>query len=782
LDDSNLRSIPFSIIALAVSLLIFAGVRTLDNDYLFFAGYTILQFMVLATAWNILGGYTGYMNLGVAAFFALGGYTTVFFHKSYPLPIPILIVIAGIISGVVGLALGSITLRLRGSFFAIVTLALPVALHTLVVNWDFLGGSRGVYIIRPREVPILCNYIQYLFLIMLLLAVVAVATARAVERSQLGRRLAAIRDDEPAAKVEGFPALRLKLIATTLSTAFMGMAGAPFPYYIGYLEPDSMIGSLQLSVNSIAMPIYGGITSWVGPVSGALVLETFEQTVTVTASSAASLLFVCMVLVISVISAPNGITGEATRLSIVELAQCKVISLDSYERRLVGTRFLSELTSGLFVAALLLFVLLSMTTRNRWLLSLTALSMIFAVVWSFGLSYMWRKVILIVSWVAYLSVIGTGVQYYLGVATSPGDTKDSFPYLPILVFALLPLVLASHILSDGFGLARIPTAARSLFVAVAPGRGLAEAIAAVFGIHPICRWLSSAWHRLIASALFVLTATAQGLVVFSAVLAVNFVSLGGAVVAVFFVPVAGLLRFFARRFSRVSLEKLTKADQRAPILFLRSFRDDQVVLDRAKRGFIRAFVDLGEPHPALDHILLEEFTPWGPVVAIGMPGAAPPFGAARTYVDDDEWRNIVAKLATDARAIVIVVDESEGVKWELSYLLDNGHLPKTLCLLPPRLAIDFKQFVQRPEQSAEIIRAALRDQNHTLTPLQQPCIGWYRASGGDMVLLTSNRPSQASYVCAMRLFHENQIHASILHGESASGQNRRSSSGTSVRF
>jgi branched-chain amino acid transport system permease protein len=306
------RPLPFIFVALAVAALIFVGARAIANDYVFFAGYTVLQFIVLATAWNILGGYTGYVNFGTAAFFALGAYTTVFFHKLYPLPIPVLIVIAAFVSGVIGLGMGYLTLRLRGSFFAIATLALAVVLQTLVVNWDFVGGSRGAYIIRPREVPILGSYIQYLFLIMLLLAVAAVVVARTIERSRLGYGFATIRDDELAAEAAGVPTLRLKLIATTLSGAFMGMAGAPFPYYIGYLEPASAFG-LPYAVNSIAMPMIGGTTSWIGPVIGAIVLGIIQQVATVTISSAVNLLLVGVLLVVFVIIAPNGIIGLFAR-------------------------------------------------------------------------------------------------------------------------------------------------------------------------------------------------------------------------------------------------------------------------------------------------------------------------------------------------------------------------------------------------------------------------------------------------------------------------------------
>jgi branched-chain amino acid transport system permease protein len=298
----------FLVILIAAAAVVFYGARWVSNDYVFFAGYTVLQFVVLATAWNILGGYTGYVNFGSAAFFALGAYATVFMHKLYPLPIPLLIAIGGIVSGIVGLGTGYLTLRLRGAFFAIATLALAVVLQTLVVNWDYVGGSRGAYIIRPNEIALIGPYIQYLFLLMLALSVIALTIARGIERSQLGYGFATIRDDELAAEACGVPTLRLKLIATTLSGALMGMAGAPFPYYIGYLQPSSAFG-LEYAVNSIAMPMIGGTTSWVGPLIGAILLGSLQQIATVTISSAVNLLIVGLLLVAFVIIAPNGIVG-----------------------------------------------------------------------------------------------------------------------------------------------------------------------------------------------------------------------------------------------------------------------------------------------------------------------------------------------------------------------------------------------------------------------------------------------------------------------------------------
>ena len=303
-----MRSSTFFLVAVLVGAVVFAASRFVQNDYFFFAGYVVLQYIVLATAWNILGGYCGYVNFGTAAFFALGAYSSVAIHKFSPLPIPALIVIGGLVSAVVGLGTGYLTLRLRGAFFSIATLALAVVIQTFITNWDYVGGSRGAYIIRPHEAPLIGSYIQYLFLIMLALAVLAVGIARLIERSRLGFGFATIRDDEIAAEASGVPTLRLKLVATTLSGALMGMAGAPLPYYVGYLDPASGF-SLAYAVNSIAMPVIGGTTTWIGPLIGAILLGTLQQWVTVTISSAVNLLVVGVLLVAFVIIAPKGIVG-----------------------------------------------------------------------------------------------------------------------------------------------------------------------------------------------------------------------------------------------------------------------------------------------------------------------------------------------------------------------------------------------------------------------------------------------------------------------------------------
>ena len=292
---------------------VFLALDWLGIDYAYLAAYTVLQFVVLATAWNILGGYAGYVNFGSAAFFAIGVYTSVVVYQTIQLPILLTIPLAAAAAGLVGLGMGYLTLRLRGVFFSIATLALAVVLQTLVVNWEFVGGARGAYVLRPQSVPFFGSYARYLFAIMLGLAIASVIIARIVENSWLGRGLAAIRDDEVAAVCSGVPSLRLKLLATTISGALMGVAGAPFPYFITYVDPSTAF-SLSIAVNTIAMPLIGGTTTWLGPVLGALLIGSLQQFLTVTINSAANLLIVGVLLVFFITVAPNGIIGLVAQL------------------------------------------------------------------------------------------------------------------------------------------------------------------------------------------------------------------------------------------------------------------------------------------------------------------------------------------------------------------------------------------------------------------------------------------------------------------------------------
>jgi len=296
---------------IVIVLLFAAGViatRLVSNEYYFTAVYAILQATIMAVAWNILGGFTGYVNFGSAAFFAIGAYTAVALDKWLGLPMPFLIAASAAVCGLMGLGVGYLTLRLKGVYFAIATLAMAIVLETLINNWDYVGAAKGVYILTPEKVPFFSSYIQLLFIVMLALTLGSIAISRYLNASRIGRGLAAIRDDEIAAECAGVPTLRLKLISTTLMGAMMGVAGAPYPFFVTFVDPISAF-NLFVAVNSIAMPMIGGTAHWIGPVIGALLVGGAQEVITVTVSSELNVLIVGIMLVLFITLAPQGIVG-----------------------------------------------------------------------------------------------------------------------------------------------------------------------------------------------------------------------------------------------------------------------------------------------------------------------------------------------------------------------------------------------------------------------------------------------------------------------------------------
>jgi len=283
------------------------------NEYFFYAAYIVLTFVVLATAWNILGGYAGYVNFGTAAFFGLGSYTATVLFKSLGAPLAVQIAAAAAVCGLLGFGVGLLTLRLRGIFFAIATVAVIFIMETLMINWRYVGGATGLQLLRPEVMAPFESYTRMLFAVMVAMAVGAVALARWVQVSWIGRGLRALRDSEEAAECAGVPTLKLKLFACTLSGALMGAAGAPMPMYLSFIEPASSF-NLTWSVNALAAAMIGGTVHWLGPVIGAVILGTLQQVVTVTISSEINVLVVGVLLVLFVVAAPEGVLGLIRRI------------------------------------------------------------------------------------------------------------------------------------------------------------------------------------------------------------------------------------------------------------------------------------------------------------------------------------------------------------------------------------------------------------------------------------------------------------------------------------
>ena len=278
------------------------------NEYFFFAAYVVLTAVTLATAWNILGGYAGYVNFGPPAFFGIGAYTAVVLFKWLGAPLVVQIAAGALLGGLLGFGVGLLTLRLRGIFFAIATVAVVFIMETVMINWRYVGGATGLQLLRPPLTPPFDTYTRMLFVVMAVMAVGSVCIARYVQDSWIGRGLRAIRDSEEAAEASGVPTLKLKLFACVISGALMGAAGAPMPMYLSFIEPASTF-NLSYTISALGSAIIGGMSHWGGPILGALLLSTLQQIVTVTISGEVNVLIIGVLLVLFVVLAPEGILG-----------------------------------------------------------------------------------------------------------------------------------------------------------------------------------------------------------------------------------------------------------------------------------------------------------------------------------------------------------------------------------------------------------------------------------------------------------------------------------------
>src|SRR5262249_21165345 len=207
------------------------------------------------------------------AFFGLGAYSAAVLYKATAAPLAVQIVLAAAMAGLLGFGAGLLTLRLRGIFFAIATIAVTVIMQTVFINWRYAGGATGLQLLPPEPIAPFESYMKMLFIVMGVAAIGSVALARYIERSWSGRGLRAIRDSEEAAEASGVPTLKLKLFACTLSGALMGVAGAPMPMYLSFIEPASRF-SLNYSGSALAMPMIGGTVHWLGTGLGALLLRS----------------------------------------------------------------------------------------------------------------------------------------------------------------------------------------------------------------------------------------------------------------------------------------------------------------------------------------------------------------------------------------------------------------------------------------------------------------------------------------------------------------------------
>ncbi len=286
----------------------------------FWVGFciTVLLSTLMASAWNVLGGFGGQFSFGHAAFFGTGAYTAAVLHISLGVNAWIAFAAAGIAAGAVGLVIGYLSFRygLRGSYFALITLAFAEVLRIAVGSVDFAGGGVGLYL--PLQVGIanmqFASKAGYYY-VALALGAGAVAATRWLERSRLGAWLVAIRDNEDAARALGVDVLRCKLQAITLSGAMTGLGGAFYADYYLYLDPGLAFGP-GISVEVLLAPIVGGLGTVWGPFVGAAALQLAGELARRLFGDAPglSLVFYGVLLVIVVKFLPDGLIGLTRRV------------------------------------------------------------------------------------------------------------------------------------------------------------------------------------------------------------------------------------------------------------------------------------------------------------------------------------------------------------------------------------------------------------------------------------------------------------------------------------
>ena len=244
------------------------------NPYILSAAVVILSYAVLATSWNIVGGFTGYISLGHAAWFGLGAYGTGLLITRAGVPSFVALALAGLLVALVAVPVGIAALRVRGASFVIVSIALVLALLLVFQSLgEFTGGSNGLVV--PRPFPDLRrpeHHMLFFYLFAALLAAVLLVWW-VIDRSRFGLGLKAVREDEDKAQSLGVPTFRYKLAAFVVSATFTALGGGLYALWFGDLDPIFQF-SILVGSYMVLMALLGGVRHLFGPLLGAVVVGT----------------------------------------------------------------------------------------------------------------------------------------------------------------------------------------------------------------------------------------------------------------------------------------------------------------------------------------------------------------------------------------------------------------------------------------------------------------------------------------------------------------------------
>jgi len=289
---------------LPVALVLLIPVAT-QSPYLLHMFILSLLWITLGQSWNLLGGYTGQISYGHAAFFGVGAYATAIMVKSGQPPATAWwgLLLGGLAAAVIGALIGWICFRLRGSYFALSVLALSEVLRLVAVNWRQLtNGAEGILFIPAFTSKTYYYYIAFA------LAAINYGVIRWVMRSKPGYYFLAIREDQDCAESLGIDTTRYKLYSLLISSFFTGAAGAFYMNYMGFIDPGIVFSIPDISIMMILVTMLGGAATKWGPAVGAVIFILVSEIFRVWVGSG-HLLFFGVLIVAIIIYFPSGIVG-----------------------------------------------------------------------------------------------------------------------------------------------------------------------------------------------------------------------------------------------------------------------------------------------------------------------------------------------------------------------------------------------------------------------------------------------------------------------------------------
>jgi branched-chain amino acid transport system permease protein len=269
--------------------------------------WSVALAVVLASSWNLLGGFAGQVSIGYSAFLGIGAYTTVLLALSGTPPV-LTLPLGALLAGGFSVIIGYPTFRLRGPYFTIATIGVGEAVRVVASSLSFAGGASGL------RMPAGSYDFESNFRSMTLLAVALVWIALAISRSAFGSALSAVRQDIDAAEALGVNSTHLKVTVHALSAALVGLAGGLFAINFQYVSPGSVF-DFRLSLTIVLMPIVGGVGTVAGPVLGAILFGWLQlKLLSIPALLSSSLLIYGALLIAVMLFEPKGLLGLVRRL------------------------------------------------------------------------------------------------------------------------------------------------------------------------------------------------------------------------------------------------------------------------------------------------------------------------------------------------------------------------------------------------------------------------------------------------------------------------------------